>query len=271
MKISCVIVSYNNGELLKEAVMSVIGQTRPVDEIILADDASTDGSRPLIEALARSHPNIRPVFRERNLGVSANRDLAMRDATGDFLTWLDGDDYFLPAKIEAEANAVCQRRDAIGYSDVRIGDRRKNRDQGFVIADFSRLAPPDRVRWLLRRTRESPRSLLISKDVHQRIGGYNHNLRTYEDWDYILRVAAEPLHWAHSGTEGTVAHRGGGLSRQTQIEHMRDEIRVLRLNHRMIRRHVGSRILLSTAGRVVAFRLKWWGVNEYRRVRKHSR
>jgi len=268
MRISCVIVSYNNGELLEEAVMSVVRQTRPVEEIIVADDASTDGSHQLIEALSHSHPNIKPVFREENLGVSANRDLAMRDARGNFVTWLDGDDYFLPAKIEAEASAVGESHDVIAYSDVRIRHRRKNRVEGFGIADFSRLGASDRVRWLLGRKRQSPRSLLIPKAVHLRIGGYNHNLRTYEDWDYILRLAAEPLHWAHSGVEGTVAHPGGGLSTQAQNEHMRDELRVLRLNYRLIRRHLGLPILLATAGRVVATRSKWWMVDRYRQMRK---
>ena len=105
MRISCVIVSYNNGDLLENAVMSVVKQTRPLDEIIIADDASADGSQDLIDALSHAFPNINPIIRERNLGVSANRDLAMREAHGDFVTYLDGDDHFLPTKIEAEARA----------------------------------------------------------------------------------------------------------------------------------------------------------------------
>ena len=274
VKIGCVIVSYNNGKLLEEAIMSVVTQTRPVDEIIVADDASTDGSRQLTEALSRSYPSIKPVFRERNLGVSANRDLAMRDSAGDFITWLDGDDCFLPTKIEAEADAIRGRQDAIAFSDVRISHRNQNGAQEFAIADFSRLAASDRVRWLLGRARPAPRSLLIPKNVHLRIGGYNHALRTWEDWDYILRLAAQPLCWVHSGTVGTVYHPGGGLSRQAPMEHMRDELRVLRLNHQMIRQQVGLGVLLATAGRVVAVASKWWMVGRYwhltERVRGHN-
>lgn len=257
MEISCVIVSYNNGKLLDEAIMSVVNQTRPADEIIVADDGSTDGSRQLIETVSRRYPNIKPVFRERNLGVSANRDLAIRDARGDFITWLDGDDYFLPTKIEAEAEALRQHTGVIAYSDVRIIDRSMNRVRTPAIADFSVLGAPDRVRWLLRRTRQLPRSMLIPKEVHVRIGGYNHSLWTYEDWDYILRLAAQPLRWVHSGSEGLAHHPGGGLSRQGSIEHMRDELRVLRLNQEIARRSVGSPTLLAIVGRVVATRAKW--------------
>ncbi len=268
MRISCVIVSYNNGKLLEKAVMGVVTQTRPVDEVIIADDASTDGSRQLIETMSHNYPIISPVFRDRNLGVSANRDLAIRNAMGDFVTWLDGDDCFLPTKMEAEAWALSHSRSDIAYSDVRIADRESNRPRTPAIAEFARLGPADRVRWLLDRKRQSPRSMLVSKDVHQRIGGYNHGLRTYEDWDYTLRLAAQPLSWIHSGTEGLVHHPGGGLSRQSQLAHMRDELRVLRLNREMIRRLTGTPSLSVAAGRLVAVRSKWWMINVYWRLRK---
>lgn len=265
MKISCVIVSYNNGSLLEEAIMSVVKQTRPVDEIIVADDASTDGSRPLIDALSQRYSNIKPIFRASNLGVSANRDLAMREAYGDFVTYLDGDDYFHPTKIEAEERALSQRRDVIAYSDVRWIDRRNNSVRVGANADFSRLETADRVRWLLKRTRQSPAAILIPKYVHLNVGGYNHDLRTYEDWDYLLRLAAEPLFWRHSGVEGVVVHPAGGLSRQAQLRHSRDELRVLRLNYEIARKYVGLPLLLETAGRVIASRSKWGMIEWYRR------
>ena len=56
MRISCVIVSYNNGGFLRDAIMMVVEQTHPIDEIIIADDASTDQSQDLISSLARIHP-----------------------------------------------------------------------------------------------------------------------------------------------------------------------------------------------------------------------
>jgi len=262
VKISCVIVSFNNGDSLRDAILSVIQQTRPVDEIIVADDASTDGSRALIDAFCHNHANIRAIYRESNLGVSTNRDLAILDAGGDLITWLDGDDHYLHSKIELELRAVGQRRDVIGYSDVRIEDQRTSRIREAALTDFALLSVSGRIRWLLSR-KDAPRSMLVPKRVHIAMGGFNRSLRTYEDWDYVLRLAAQPLPWAHSGVEGTVHHPGGGLSRQSQIEHLRDEFRVLRLNHRIIRRHAGLGTLLSTTGRVVAVRSKWGIVNAY--------
>jgi hypothetical protein len=104
--------------------------------------------------------------------------------------------------------------------------------------------------------------------VHLRIGGYNHDLQTYEDWDYILRLAAQPLSWVHSGTEGLAHHPGGGLSRQAQLRHARDELRVLRLNQEIARQHVGMPLLLAMAGRVVASRSKWGMIEWYGRSRE---
>jgi glycosyltransferase involved in cell wall biosynthesis len=268
MKISCVIVSYNNGKLLEEATMSVVRQTRPVDEIIIADDASTDGSRQLIDALSNRYSNVKPILRERNLGVSANRDLGMRAVRGDVVTYLDGDDHFLPTKIEAEARAFGHRAAVIAYSDVRVIDRRSDSARTFEIADFSDVGASDRMRWLRIRKRQSPAAMMLPKVVHLRIGGYNHDLQTYEDWDYILRLAAQPLSWVHSGTEGLAHHPGGGLSRQAQLRHARDELRVLRLNQEIARQHVGMPLLLAMAGRVVASRSKWGMIEWYGRSRE---
>jgi glycosyltransferase involved in cell wall biosynthesis len=264
MKISCVIVSYNNGRLLEEAIMSVVRQSRPADEIIVADDASTDGSPKLIEALADRYVNIRPVFRERNLGVGANRDLAMREARGDFVTWLDGDDYFRPRKLELEAQAAMrERQGVVAYSDVTIVDRRRHRVRTASIGEFSQLGAPARIRWLLTRDRQSPRSMLIPRTMHQRIGGFNHHLPTYEDWDYTLRLAAQSLRWVHSGTEGLVHHLGGGLSRQSSLLNMHDELHVILLNRQIARELVGFPTLIRIVGRVIAVRTKWWIVPWY--------
>ena len=107
--------------------------------------------------------------------------------------------------------------------------------------------------------------MLLPKNIHLKVGGYNHSLRTYEDWDYTLRLAAESLVWHHSGTEGVVVHPAGDLSRQAQLRHARDELRVLRLNYEIARKYVGLPLLLKTAGRVVASRSKWGMIEWYRR------
>ena len=95
--ISVIICSYNQSVILREAIDSVINQTLPASEIIVCDDASTDGSQELIRSLEiQSGGLIRGIFQERNVGVAANRNTGLKAATGELVTWLDGDDIFLP-------------------------------------------------------------------------------------------------------------------------------------------------------------------------------
>jgi glycosyltransferase involved in cell wall biosynthesis len=239
--VSCVITSYNNGEWLKEAILSVLSQSRPVEEIIVADDASTDGSQGLIESLALRHASVIPLLRQKNLGVSANRGLALDVASGDLITSLDGDDYFLPQKIEKEVGAIESRGCHVAFSDYRSIIKGHGAQRVERTAEFATLTVPQRLRWILRSKHSIPGELLVSRKVHQDIGGYAHKLEAWEDWDYSLRLAALPGCWAHSGVEGHV-HRGhpGGLSDKGPSQHSLDRIRVIRSNNELIRGHLGT-------------------------------
>ena len=70
LPISVVVTSFNNAKTITRALDSVVRQTYPVDEIIVADDCSTDGSRDLLRSYAAAHPNVRVIAREANIGVS---------------------------------------------------------------------------------------------------------------------------------------------------------------------------------------------------------
>jgi glycosyltransferase involved in cell wall biosynthesis len=273
MKISCVIVSYNNGHLLREAITSVVRQSYPIDEIIVADDASTDGSRDLISSFAREYPTIRPIFRTRNLGVSANRDLAIREAIGDLITTLDGDDFFLPEKIEAEVLTLRQFSAPIAFSDVRIIDHRTGTDSVESISSFSELSRSERVRWLLSHGSHNPQGMLFRKEIHDAIGGYRHGFRTYEDWDYKIRFVAEDCEWTHSGVVGVVIRRHRhGLSAAPPWRHTTDRLRVVTSNRQLLRKHVGAGFLCRVAGRIALSGAKWSTLTLYwqavRRIRR---
>jgi glycosyltransferase involved in cell wall biosynthesis len=268
VSITCVIVSYNNGQLLEEAIMSVVTQTHPVDEIIVADDGSTDGSRQMIASLSRKLPKIRPILRERNLGVSANRDLAIREAQSDFVTTLDGDDYLLRTKIQAEMTALKRSGALIAFSDVKMVDCRNGRSWIEDTAGFSSLDAVDRVRWLLWR-RQLPRFMTLAKRVHAEIGGYQHDLGTWEDWDYMLRLATTPYDWVHSGTVGLVVRLGTrGLSNIEPHQHARQRYLVIRRNQDILRAHVGLPFLALAAGRVLVVGAKWQWKTWYWRARE---
>ena len=219
--ITCVIVSYNNIKYLHKAIESALRQTKPLDEIIVADDASTDGSQELIRALAAEYGKIRPIFREQNLGVARNKDLAIRGARGDLLTTLDGDDYYYDNKIELECRALNAFSDGVAYSNFDIVDAN---GAPLRFRDVSPLAGISREEVLdifaFRRGQRIPRDFLLPKAIYERAGGIKRKFPLYEDWDFKIRLAALPVNWVWSGCVG-MAYRqtGTGLASATLEEH----------------------------------------------------
>lgn len=91
-EVSVIIPVYNNEKFLEKCVRSVMGQSFGDLEIIAVDDGSTDGSGRILRRLAREDSRIRLLTQE-NKGVSEARNLGLDAATGEFLTFVDGDDY----------------------------------------------------------------------------------------------------------------------------------------------------------------------------------
>ncbi len=93
MKVSALIATYNRREHVLRAIDSVLGQTVPVDEIVVVDDGSTDGTADVLSA--RYNGKVR-VVRQANAGVSGARLRAIREARGEWIAFLDSDDEWLP-------------------------------------------------------------------------------------------------------------------------------------------------------------------------------
>ena len=99
--ISVIIPVYNAAPWLKRCLDSVLGQSYdgPL-EVILVDDGSTDGSGALCDAFTHSHPGIR-VFHTENQGASLSRRLGLEQARGDYVTFVDSDDFVSPGYLSA--------------------------------------------------------------------------------------------------------------------------------------------------------------------------
>jgi glycosyltransferase involved in cell wall biosynthesis len=129
-RVSVIITSYNQKAYLREAIESVVHQTRRPDEIIIADDHSTkDNSVEMIESYAAQNPGwIQPLFQTENVGIPKNRNSALRLATGDYVAILDGDDRFLPNNIERQLAALAKHPEAgCSYSNRYSIDARGER------------------------------------------------------------------------------------------------------------------------------------------------
>jgi len=97
MKVSAIIVTYNRLKFIRRAIDSVLAQTIPVDEIIVVDDGSTDGTAAAIGEWFG--PAVK-VVRQENGGVGVARRTGVLEATGDWIAFLDSDDEWVPNRTE---------------------------------------------------------------------------------------------------------------------------------------------------------------------------
>jgi glycosyltransferase involved in cell wall biosynthesis len=124
VRVSALIPTYNRRPYVLRAIDTIFAQTVPVDEIIVVDDGSTDGT---FEAVRSRYANRVKVLRQENRGVSAARRLAIEVARGEWIAFLDSDDEWLP-----DRNAALLRAASIVPPTVAwvFGDSRFVTDQG---------------------------------------------------------------------------------------------------------------------------------------------
>jgi glycosyltransferase involved in cell wall biosynthesis len=111
--ISVITCIYNMEKYLQEAIESVLNQTFPHWELLLIDDGSTDGSTSLAKHYAADHPD-RIVYADHdghvNKGLSASRNLGLKIARGELVTFLDADDVWQPNYLEAQFDLMQQKQ-----------------------------------------------------------------------------------------------------------------------------------------------------------------
>ena len=103
-KVSVCVITYNQEKYIRQCLQSIVEQVTDFDfEVIVGEDFSTDGTRAIVEEFAEKYPKIiRTIFQEYNTGGSKNYLDAHLAATGEFIAHVDGDDYVLPGKLQAQ-------------------------------------------------------------------------------------------------------------------------------------------------------------------------
>jgi peptidoglycan/xylan/chitin deacetylase (PgdA/CDA1 family) len=120
VKVSVVIANYNYGRFLEEAVQSVLLQSRPADEIIAIDDASTDESEEVLARIGRL-PNVRVVINEQNLGIVDNFNKAISLTSGDYVCIVGADNRIRADYLEKCKDMLDSAPEVgIAYTDVMI-------------------------------------------------------------------------------------------------------------------------------------------------------
>jgi len=216
-QISVIIPTYNNARFIIEAVDSVLAQTYADFEIIVVDDGSSDNTQAV---LAGYDGRLTYIYQE-NKGVAAARNRGSWAAQGNYLLFLDADDRIPANKLELQvpllkANShlglVYSGWQHIDETGARVlGEVRPNK-QGHVLKD------------LLRRSFYFPiATALVRRECFERVGGFDEALRTAEDTDLWIRIAAAGYAFGYVD-QPLFQYRllSGSLSRNV-ADHARDE------------------------------------------------
>ncbi len=126
VKLSVVIPAYNSESYLPDALESLISQSLKEIEIIIVNDGSTDGTQQVIDSYCKKYDFIHGVFQE-NGGVSSARNNGLLKASGEYIVFLDADDWYTPSSLEAffktakEKNADIVMGRLQNYTDKKPG------------------------------------------------------------------------------------------------------------------------------------------------------
>ena len=137
MNLSVSMITFQGAAYLKAQMDSILGQSLPVQEIIVCDDGSTDETRAILTEYAAQHPQIKLHFNEQNLGTVQNMQQCLRLTSGDIIFLADQDDVWLPNKVEKTLAFFKQNPAAEAvFSNADIIDKTGNTQAGIALWDI---------------------------------------------------------------------------------------------------------------------------------------
>jgi glycosyltransferase involved in cell wall biosynthesis len=112
-EVSVCVVTYNQEKYITECLQSVVDQETDFDfEVLVADDCSTDGTGRIVQEFAEKYPDIvKPILHSKNIGAFHNYVSVHDAAIGKYIAHLDGDDYWLPGKLQIQKSFLDRNKE----------------------------------------------------------------------------------------------------------------------------------------------------------------
>jgi len=186
--VSVVIPTYNREDTIFNSVKSVLNQTYSDLEAIVVDDCSTDATKKEIEKIEDNR--VRYIKCDNNLGVAAARNIGIKNAHGEFIAFNDSDDLWRENKLELQMEELEKHSE---YGMVFCAFSRK-KNQRLLYSIPSSSLPIEKLSgyifdFLLTENVIGTPTMLIRKEVFDKIGKFGTQLRILDDYEFALRVA----------------------------------------------------------------------------------
>ncbi|WP_210465972.1 glycosyltransferase family 2 protein [Rufibacter roseolus] len=188
--VSVVIPCFNHGKYLQEAVESIWRQGYPATEIIVVDDGSVDNTRQVAEAL----PGVIYVYQE-NQGLSSARNTGIRHSHGEFLVFLDADDWLLPGALEMNVRLLKQDHK---LAFVSGGHDKVFEEEGITKEEVTQVTANHYLHLLQGNYIGMHATVMYRRWVFEEMT-YDTSLKRCEDYDLYLRIARKHPVLHHTG------------------------------------------------------------------------
>jgi len=195
--VSVIIPAYNAEKYIEKAINSVLNQTE-VHEIIVVNDGSSDGTLKIVERIQKFNPIIKIYHHsnKENKGRSATRNLGIKKATGNFIAFLDADDFYLKNRFKSDKKIFQENANVDGvYNAIGVHFYRSSsalEKESLELYTIKEKIKPEKLFETLvngNKGHFSIDGLTLKRSVFNKVGLFNVNLNVMEDTELIWKIA----------------------------------------------------------------------------------
>ena len=184
--VSILIPTYNSVDFVEDTVRSIMNQTYTNIEIVIVDDASTDGTMKILEKLSKEDKRIKLSQNKKNLGITDNMNNGIHKCIGKYIAILDGDDWAYPYRIEEQVKLMEKDEEVVlcaGYMDICDENLNVKTTRTYPLKD------KEIRRAMVKYDPISHPSSMWRKDALLKTDLYSKNFPICRDYDLIVRIS----------------------------------------------------------------------------------